>query len=140
MASYLFNLAKNAMLGDGLKWNDPSFNIMVMLLAGSDAESLVSATSIAEVETLEVSGTGYSRVPLLGRTIGLSADATPAISAMASPPVWASLNVGRISGAAIYLDLEESSVPLVYVDFPDLTTNGGGISIEFPGGVVFKFN
>lgn len=140
MASYIFNLGKTAMLGDGIKWNDPSFNIMVMLLANSDAATLVGATSIAEVQALEVSGAGYSRVPLLGRTIGMSADPTPVISAMASPPVWASLNVGRISGAVIYLDLEESSIPLVYVDFPDLTTNGGGISIEFPGGVVFKFN
>lgn len=90
----------------------------------------------------EVSGTGYERKSLTGKSI-ISVTGTPdEIQFKADDLEYTAINVSPddLESVVVYKHVtnDSDSILIANVDFPNISTNGNNITIEFSGGVVFK--
>lgn len=86
----------------------------------------------------ELSGPGYSRKTIVGRTITVDNPGDTADHTATDPAVFSGINAGTI-GAAVILD-STGVVPIAFLDSTDfpLVTNGGDVQVNFAaGGEVF---
>jgi hypothetical protein len=90
----------------------------------------------------EVSGTGYSRLVLAGKSISLVVGTPDEIQFRADDLEYTAINVSPddLESVVIYKHVtnDADSLLIANVDFPNISTNGNNITIEFGGGVVFK--
>lgn len=92
--------------------------------------------------TGEVSGTGYSRPVLANKAIDLNVGTPDAVEFKADNLPFTAINVSPddLVSVVIFKQVtnDADSQLLAVVDFPNISTNGNNITIEFPSRVVFK--
>jgi len=132
MASALYNSGKGYLL-DGLNWT--ADDVRVLLVDDTYVFDAAHAT-VGDVAASELSGTGYSRQALSGKSVTTGATSY----ADAADVTWVGLNAGTIGGAVVYLynALDTAAKLIAFLDPTDLVTNGSDVVLRFNGGHVLS--
>lgn len=92
--------------------------------------------------TGEVSGTGYSRATLGTKSIDSTTGTPDTINFKAANLTWAGIDVSPDDLYSLvvfkFVTNDADSLLIANVDFPNISTNGNNITVEFPSSVVFK--
>lgn len=116
----------------------------IRALVVTDTFTFNKAHQFVSQITGEVSGTGYSRPVLATKSIDLNVGTPDAVEFKADDLAFTAIDVSPddLVSVVIFKQVtnDADSQLLAVVDFPNISTNGNNITIEFAGGVVFKAN
>jgi hypothetical protein len=140
MASDVYANAKLLAATDQLEWVDSGVVFRGLLVDSAYTFNHVQ-TYVSDISASEVSGGTYARVNVVGRVATLDLPGNRALCD-ATNPLFPLLTGVTPSGLIVYKqvggdDLTPGNDPLiVFVDFPDTSTNGNNFLVEFdPDGV-----
>lgn len=145
MASILYNFAKGAFLKGTIPWDTSGTPIRILLIKSTyspDPDHVY--VSDLTPGTNEVSGAGYVRKDLSSRTVTVNNTTDRAI-ATAANPLWTALDCGTIAAAVVYLQVggddatPADDVLIAYLDYNDLVTNGGDVTLQWPATGMFYY-
>lgn len=116
-----------------------------LMLVGASAPFDPDHNFVSDLVSHEVSGTGYAggfggsgRKALTSRTL-TEDDSNDRVTFTATNVTWTSINVGVVAAAILFKEVssDSDSPVLVFVDFPNLTTGGGDLTLQWdPGGML----
>lgn len=90
----------------------------------------------------EVSGTGYERKTLSGKSIDLLTGTPDKIQFKASDLEYTNIDVSPddLESVVVYLEVtnDADSILICNTNIPNISTNGTTITVRFPDGVVFE--
>jgi len=134
MANFMYNTAK-AKLGDGtIDWDTSVIKVLLLDATGAAAAD-PDDTSIAVIDTNEVTGTGYTAG---GATMTCSAPTVDTVNDWAeydaTDVTWSTSTI-TASGAVVY----SGDVPICFVDFgASKVSSAGDFTIQWHADGVFK--
>jgi hypothetical protein len=134
MASNMYNFGKGEFLDGDIDWTADTIRLGLNYAAyTSDPDHTYPDDSGGPADTgNEASGTGYSRKDLASKGVTVN-DTDDRAEADAADVTWTGLDCGTITGAFVYKFVtSDSDSPLIcWLDFTDLTTNGGDVTLQF---------
>ena len=142
MATFMYNGGLEIIGNGGADWDDGALVFRIMLVQNGYTPNR-DHRFVSDV-TNELSGTGYVRKTLAGRTVTRD-DGTDKVKCDATDPVWTGINAGTAEGAVIYKqtggdDSSPGNDDLVcFLDFSQVT-NGGDMTLQFHADGVFAFS
>lgn len=138
MASILYNKLYQLALTGGIDLEDDTINVLLVddTYTADKAHDFVS-----DVVADELSGTGYTRKTLAGKSVTLD-NGNNRVTFDATDPVWTGLDAGVIGGAVIFKQVtNDADSPLIcYLDPTNLTTNGSDVTLQFNAAGILRLN
>jgi hypothetical protein len=135
MASLLYNRGKKALVAGEVDWDDNSTTTIRVLLVNASYSPNADHAYVSSV-TNEVVGTGYTRKNLTTRAVTQN-DANDRVECGADNITWTGLDCGTIAGAVVYKQTggddttPADDILIAYMDFNDLITNGGDVTLQW---------
>jgi hypothetical protein len=96
---------------------------------------------VEDVSGDELSGTGYTRKTLSGKSVTIDTD-NNRIYFDATDPVWTGLDAGVIGGAVVFKQVtnDADSPVICFLDATNLTTNGSDVTLVFNAAGILRVN
>lgn len=135
MASGVYNNAKQG--GDQFVWTTDTIQ---MLLNSASYTFDPDHDVVNDVDTNELSGTGYVRKTLASKTVTVD-DTNDEVRYDAADVTWTGANFGTVAGGVIFKFITDDtdSVPIAWVELTSpAVTNGGDFTFQFGADGVFK--
>lgn len=140
MANFVYNYGKFLLANGSL--NLISDNIAVMLVnssyeASDTANNLIDANTVSQLDTYELSVSGYSRQVLGSKSVLETDDGDTSAGfayLAAANAVFANLASGQTVGGAVLIKdtgVNSTSALIAFYDIVDTPTNGGDITIQW---------
>jgi len=138
MASINYNNLFKLALEGNIDLIDDTIN--VLLVDASYTESKAH-TFVSSVVANELSGTGYSRKTLAGKSVTIDVG-NSRVSFDATDPVWTGLNAGTIGGAVLFKQVtnDADSPVICFLDPTNLVTNGSDVTLQFNASGILRIN
>ncbi len=142
MASVVYNSAKKN-VGDGyLAWDSLTSTFRGLLVNASYTPDIDTHIYVSSI-TNELSGGGYVRKDIVGRTVSVDTGNDRA-DFNADNITWTAISGGTAAGLIIYkfVTADADSQLIAYIDFTDTVLNGGDFTLKFnnaaSNGTVFR--
>lgn len=137
---FLYNTGISAFLSAVADWDNSSAVFKVMLVDSSYTRSR-SHQFVSSAAPYELSGAGYSRKTLSGKSISVDST-TNIITLTASDVMWIGIDAGTAAAMILYAEAGASDAThrlIAYFDdqFP-ITTNGDNVTIEWSDDGIIK--
>lgn len=135
MASGVYNKTKQG--GDQFVWTTDTIQ---MLLNSASYTFDPDHDFVDNVDANELSGTGYVRKTLAGKTVTVD-DTNNEVRYDATDVTWTGANFGTVAGGVVFkfVTNDTDSVPLAWVELTaPAVTNGGDFTFQFGTDGVFK--
>jgi hypothetical protein len=138
MASILYDKLYQLALTAGIDLEDDTINV---LLVDDTYTADKTHDFVADVVADELSGTGYTRKTLAGKTVTLDG-VNHRVTFDATDPVWTGLDAGTIGGAVVFKQVtnDADSPVLCFLDPTNLTTNGSDVTLQFNAAGILRLN
>jgi len=135
MASLLYNRGKKALVAGEVDWDDNSTTTIRVLLVTPSYTPNADHAYVSDV-TNESAGTGYVRKDLTSRAVSQN-DTNDRVECDAADITWTGLDCGTIAGAVVYKQVggndasPADDILIGFMDFNDLVTNGGDVTLQW---------
>ena len=139
MASNMYNTGKSKFLLGEIDWVDDGTATNIRLLLVDDTHTPEPDDDyVADVVGDEAAGTGYVRKNLASCAVSVN-DTDDRAEADAADVTWTGLDCGTIAAAIVYkfITNDAASVLICHLDFTDLVTNGGDVTLQFAAAGLF---
>lgn len=138
MASILYNKLYQLALTGAVDLEDDTINV---LLVDNTYTADKTHDFVSDVVADELSGTGYTRKTLAGKSVTLD-NGNNRVTFDATDPVWTGLDAGVIGGAVIFKQVtNDADSPLIcFLDPTNLTTNGSDVTLQFNAAGILRLN
>lgn len=142
--SFIYNLASKRLGDDSTRINYLADTIKAMLVTSGYTPNR-DHDFVSTASGSELTGTGYvagfgnsGRHTLASKTI-TEDDTNDRASYGAANPVWTAINAGTIAAVILIKEItnDAASYLIAYLDGTPVGTNGGDITVQFPGGIAF---
>ena len=140
MSSIMYNYGKGEFLNGNIDWVNDTINMglnTTSYTADPDHEFPGDTGGPADTGK-ESTGTGYVRKSLASKTVTVN-DTDDRAEVDAADVTWTGLDCGTIAGAFVLQHVvDDTDSPLIcWLDFADLTTNGGDVTLQFASAGLF---
>lgn len=138
MASTLYNKLYQLALTGAIDLENDTINV---LLVDDTYTADKTHDFVSDVVADELSGTGYTRKTLAGKSVTLD-NGNNRVTFDATDPVWTGLDAGVIGGAVIFKQVtNDADSPLIcFLDPTNLTTNGSDVTLQFNAAGILRLN
>lgn len=138
MASILYTKLYQIALTGALDLEDDTINV---LLVDDTYTANKDHDFVNDVVGDELSGTGYTRKTLAGKSVTLDTG-NDRVTFDATDPVWTGLDAGTIGGAVVFKQVtNDADSPLIcFLDPTNLTTNGSDVTLQFNAAGILRLN
>lgn len=141
MSSIIYNAFKHKVALQQLNWASDTIKVMLVGLAYSPNPD---HGFVSEIAANELAGSGYTRKTLTGKSITKD-NSSDLVRLDADNVSFSNINAGTFAGAVIYQQVGgDDSTPgddvlILFIDTPNVQTNGTDVTIEFhqDGVIVF---
>ena len=140
MASIMYNYGKGEILNGNVDWVSDTIKLGLTSTTSAytpDPDHHFPGSASGPAAS-EASGTGYSRKALANKAVNVN-DTDDRAEADADDVTWTGLDCGTITYAFVYKEVnDDSDSPLICcLDFADLVTNGGDVTLQFASAGLF---